>query len=111
VTLGYDEVDPDEDGGEALERLLRVVRGLGVARVADVAALLPDDPDVGDTVLREVLAGLSVRPGQARFWAFPGDVLALLILGLVGTPELIRHSTFRREIQDVLLRRLAAIEG
>jgi len=108
VALGYDEVNPDEGGGEALERLLRVVRGLRVAQVADVAALLPDDPDVGDAVLRDVLASLSVRPGQARFWAFPGDVLALLILGLVGTPQLIRQSNFRREIQDVLLRRLTA---
>ena len=108
VALGSNEVDPGEGGGEALERLLRVVRGLNVARVADVAALLPDDPDVGDSVLRDVLASLSLRPGQARFWAFPGDVLALLILGLVGTPELIRESNFRREIQDVLLRRLAS---
>ena len=108
MALGYDEVNPDEGGGEALERLLRVVRGLGVAQVADVAALLPDDPDVGDSVLRDVLDSLSVRPGQARFWAFPGDVLALLILGLVGTPQLIRQSNFRREIQDVLLRRLTS---
>ena len=84
VALGYNEVDLGEGGGEALERLLRVVRGLNVARVADVAALLPDDPAVGDAVLRDVLASLSLRPGQARFWAFPGDVLALSSSGSWG---------------------------
>ena len=130
VALGYNQVDPDEGGGEALERLLRVVRGLNVARVADVAALLPDDPAVGDTVLRDVLASLSLRPGQARFWAFPGDVLALVILGLVGTPELVRGRTSgarsrtcccsdsaleqrvqRPGVEDVRARRPAAARG
>lgn len=106
VALGYDPVDPDEGARDDLMRLLHIVRRLGATVVADVAALLPRDPDAGDAVLRDVIAGLRARPGQATFWAFPGDVLALLILGLHGTEPLIRASGFRPEIQDVLIRRL-----
>jgi len=106
VALGYDWADPVQSAGDDLVRLLHIVRRLGAARVADVVALLPDDPAVGDELLRDVLAGLHSRPGQATFWAFPGDVLALLILGLEGTRELIAESDFRPEIQEVLLRRL-----
>ena len=51
---------------------------------------------------------MSVVAAQATFWAFPGDVLALIILGLAGTKELILESDFRPEIQEVLLRRLSA---
>src|SRR3954449_9071573 len=83
--LGYDWVDPVESAGDDLVRLLHIVRRLGAARVADVVALLPEDPAGGDELLRDVLAGLHSRPGQATFCAFPGHVLALLILGLQGT--------------------------
>ena len=106
VELGYDWADPVESAGDDLMRLLGIVRRLGAKRVADVVALLPEDPAVGDDLLRDVLAGLHSRPGQATFWAFPGDVLALIILGLKGTRELIVESDFRPEIQQVLLRRL-----
>ncbi|RKQ90432.1 ppGpp synthetase/RelA/SpoT-type nucleotidyltransferase [Solirubrobacter pauli] len=106
VALGYDPVDPDAGARDDLMRLLHIVRRLGATVVADVAALLPRDPDAGDAVLRDVIAGLRARPGQATFWAFPGDVLALIILGLQGTEPLIRASGFRPEIQDVLIRRL-----
>ena len=107
VALGYDWVDPMESAGDDLVRLLHIVRHLGAQRVADVVSLLPEDPAVGDDLLRDVLAGLHSRPGQATFWAFPGDVVALIILGLAGTEELILQSDFRPEIQAVLLRRLA----
>jgi putative GTP pyrophosphokinase len=106
VALGYDWVDPVESAGDDVVRLLHIVRRLGATRVGDVVALLPEDPEVGDDLLRDVLAGLHSRPGQATFWAFPGDVLALVILGLRGTRELILESDFRPEIQEVLLRRL-----
>ncbi len=107
VALGYDWADPAESAGDDLVRLLHIVRRLGASRVGDVVSLLPEDPAVGDDLLRDVLAGLRSRPGQATFWAFPGDVLGLIILGLAGTKELILESDFRPEIQEVLLRRLA----
>ncbi|MDA0180349.1 hypothetical protein OJ997_08580 [Solirubrobacter phytolaccae] len=106
VALGYDPVDPDEGARDDLMRLLHIVRRLGATVVADVVALLPRDTGPGDAVLRDVIAGLRARPGQATFWAFPGDVLALIILGLNGTEGLIRASGFRPEIQKVLLERL-----
>lgn len=106
VAFGYDRVEFNEGGRDDLMRLLHIVRRLGATSVADVAALLPRDPEAGDAVLRDVIAALRARPGQATFWAFPGDVLALVILGLEGDEELIRKSTFRKEIREVLLKRL-----